>query len=532
MSKAKTTFIDVWKEYQAGVAYKTQIDLYENVKINQNFYLGKQWEGVNAPDIEKPVINICKQWVDYAISMLVSDDIGINVAMPDYLNPETKNALEYIVNSEIEKVIEETKFKTKTRTFMKNTAIDGDALYHWWYNTDKKADQPMIGAIDVEILDNTNVIFGDPAEQSVEGQPYIIIVSKLPIDKVKEMAGENEANIVMDADDYNQQEMDAKTTTNYATVLTKIWKEKILVNEKMVDTVMYMKSTQKVVLVPPTDLNCRLFPIVKMSWKVQKNSYHGISPLTEVRPNQIMINKFFMMINEYVKKTSFPKILYDMTKIVSWSNKPEALGVNGDPREAVAVSSPTAQFSPQITQYLENLMDKTKSVLGLFDTAVGDARPENTSAIIALQKSASQPLELQKLDYFQTVEDSVQIIMDLMASVYGVRQVKYDTENIQEGVLDFDFADLRDSSINVKVEIGTSAYWSAITQTQSLDNMYRMGIIPDPITYLEQLPSGILPSKSDIIDAIRVYQAQQQMMAQQGVQQQGQVDPNGQPIRQ
>lgn len=520
MIKTKTTPQEIWKEYQDGVSYKTTIDLYDNVKMNQNFYLGKQWEGVNAPDIEKPVLNVCKQWVDYAVSMLVSDDIGIKVKMPDYLQDATRKVLEGIVNNELNKVIENTKFKTKTRAFIKNCSIDGDAFYHWWYNTEKRTDQPIVGDIDVEILDNTNVIFGDPAEPTTEGQPYIIIVSKLPTDRVKDLAGDA-SDINDDTEDYNQQEMDARSTNKYTTVLTKLWRQE--------GSVHYIKTTQKVVLTPDTDLQCKLYPIVKMSWKVQKNSYHGISPLTEIRPNQIMINKFFMMLNEFVKKMSFPKMLYDMTKISSWSNKPEAIGVNGDPREAIAVSSPTAQISQQIIQYSENLIEKTKSVLGIYDVSLGNVRPENTSAIIALQKTASQPLELQKLDYYQTVEDSVHIMMDLMASFYGSRDVKFDTESSQDNMMKFDFSDLRDSSIGIEVEIGTSAYWSEITQIQTLDNMYRAGIIPDPITYLEQLPSGIIASTQDIIDAIYKKQ-QQEMMAQQamgqGVPNMGQPQPN------
>ena len=40
---------DVWAEYQRGVDYNTAIDLYETVRVNRNFFLGKQWEGLHAP---------------------------------------------------------------------------------------------------------------------------------------------------------------------------------------------------------------------------------------------------------------------------------------------------------------------------------------------------------------------------------------------------------------------------------------------------------------------------------------------------
>jgi hypothetical protein len=514
----KKDAIGIWGEYNDGVSYKTTLELYDNVKYNQNFYLGKQWEGVPAPDIEKPVLNIVKQWVDYAVSMLVSDDIGVNVTLPNYLSDETRTALEYVINEAIMKVLERTKFRTKTRGFIKNASLDGDSLFHWWYNTDKRKDQAFIGDIDLEILDNTNVIFGDPAEPNVEYQPYVIIVSKLLTDTVKDMAKANEGEVMDDADDYNQREMDAKTVKKYTTVLTKLWKED--------GEVRFMKTTQKLILVPETGLGQALYPINKMSWKTQKNSYHGVSPITEIRQNQIMINKYYMMLNEYVKKLAFPKLLYDMTKIATWSNKVEALGVNGDPREAIAVSSPTIQISTQIIDYINDLVDKTKAALGIFDVALGDVDPVNTSAIIAVQKSASQPLELQKLDYYQVVEDSVHIIMDIMAAFYGIRPVTFETDTVADGKMAFNFADLRNSDIEINVEVGAAAYWSEITQIQTLDNMYKAGIIPDPITYLEQLPKGILPNKGDIIDAIREMQQNAMMMQAQG------LDPaTGQPIQ-
>ena len=45
----------IWKEYNAGVDFKNQIDLYETVRNNENFYIGKQWEGVRSNGLPTPV---------------------------------------------------------------------------------------------------------------------------------------------------------------------------------------------------------------------------------------------------------------------------------------------------------------------------------------------------------------------------------------------------------------------------------------------------------------------------------------------
>ena len=49
---------ELFREYRKGIEHKERIGLYETVRQNENFYLGKQWEGVNAPDLDKPVFNV------------------------------------------------------------------------------------------------------------------------------------------------------------------------------------------------------------------------------------------------------------------------------------------------------------------------------------------------------------------------------------------------------------------------------------------------------------------------------------------
>ena len=50
MEENKITHESVWKEYQKDLAYKNSLDLFDKSKQHHNFFLGKQWEGLNAPD--------------------------------------------------------------------------------------------------------------------------------------------------------------------------------------------------------------------------------------------------------------------------------------------------------------------------------------------------------------------------------------------------------------------------------------------------------------------------------------------------
>lgn len=520
----------IWKEYQKAIDYKSTILLFDNVETNRNFYLGKQWEGVNAPNIEKPVINIQKKFVDYATSMIISDDIAVSCDVDESIEQTTRDALNYITSSLINQVFEQTKFKKKTRKFIKDAAVTGDGFFYWYFDPNKNKKGKYKGGIALEHIESTNICFGNPAEIDVDRQPYILVITKLPTEEVKELAKsygvaeENLNQIKKDGLDYNQVQSSARSIVDYTTVITKFFKKD--------DTVWCIKSVQDIVIKDEWDTKTQLYPIAHMPWIQVENSYHGTSPLTETRQNQIMINKYYMMLNQFVKLLAFPKIVYDRTKIKEWNNRiGQALGIDGDPNQAFVSSTPTIQLSATVINLIQDLIDKTKESLGIYDVALGNVKPDNTSAIIALQKTASQPLEFQRLEYLQVVEDSVRIIIDIMSAYYGTRELPYKTKD-GNGVIAFNFSDLDYNEFGMNVEVGQAAYWSEVTQIQTLDNMYKMQIIPDAITYLEQLPNGILKNKAEIIESIKkvVQEQKDEQMAMMMVQQaQAQQVPQGTP---
>ena len=53
----KKTPDEIWEEYEKGKSYNNSIDLYDVVEKNENFFIGNQWEGLIAPDLDKPVLN-------------------------------------------------------------------------------------------------------------------------------------------------------------------------------------------------------------------------------------------------------------------------------------------------------------------------------------------------------------------------------------------------------------------------------------------------------------------------------------------
>ena len=65
------------------------------------------------------------------------------------------------------------------------------------------------------------------------------------------------------------------------------------------------------------------------------------------------------------------------------------------------------------------------------------------------------------------------------------------------------------------VDIGAADYWSEITQTATMDNLYRNGILTDRLTYIESIPDKNIKNKEKIVAAIRQAQRQRKLQAEQ-----------------
>lgn len=562
--KIKTEPRDIYKEYMDGVSYNTSIDLYDNVEKNNNMYHDKQWEGVNAPDLDKPVFNFIKPVVNFYISQIVSDDISADFEVMGNALPNGAE-ISKILSKEIDIIMENTNAKSKHRRLLKNMAIDGDMCLYSYYDPEIEKTSPIIkeieqinplqeepilpqnepdfstfgmeqlfspaqtqpqdvmpleeyGRIKTEIINNTDIYFGNPINNEVEEQPYIILRQRKLTQNVREEAKKNHLpteDIMPDQEDNYDFLNDVSTEKYYTTVLIKFWKEN--------NSVWYIKVTKNAIVQEKTNLEYSRYPICFCNWESVKNSYHGVSPITGKRSNQIFVNKLYAMAMEYTKKMAFPKLLYDRTKISKWSNKiGEAIAVTGDPREALFANFQGANMSGQVMELVSSTIQQTKEMMGAYDAALGNVKPENTSALIAVQKSATMPLELQRQDFYDFIESMVRIWIDIMAHDYGVRMMDQADDMGNEIRVPFDFNDLQSLKYKLNVEIGPSAYWSELTQIQTLDSLLRNQIIPDAVTYLENVPDGYIKGKSAIIAKIKELQ-QQQAAAQQAAAQQAQM---------
>ena len=196
---------------------------------------------------------------------------------------------------------------------------------------------------------------------------------------------------------------------------------------------------------------------------------------------------------------AYPKVIFDKTKVAKWSNRVGAsIAVNGNVDGVAKIVDP-ATISPQISQFIDLAISYTQKFLGASDVALGDTRPDNTSAIIALQRAAATPMELTKQSLLQSIEELGRIYMEFMGEYYGDRYVEvrnpYDTEKV---VISFDFSTLKKVPCTVDLDAGAASYWSEIAAMQTLDNLLMQGKI-DTVEYLKRLPSGQITDRETLI---------------------------------
>lgn len=513
------TAVEIQERYEKAYDFNQNIGLYDTVKVNEDFFIGNQWIGVEANGLPTPTYNILKQVVNFQVSTITSENMVIQASPLASVSGMQVKKLERftkILNRQFAAIMEYNKIVTKMRELLRNAAVDGDGCMYFYFDPTIENNQLVKGEIVAEIIQNTRVHFGNPNCREVQLQPWIMTSIRRTVDDVRHLAKEYREVGCTEIEDPDSIKPDSEKFDNKYDSYTddKVTVLRYFYKNRDTGTIWCMDVVDKGVLRKPYDTMCKLYPFIWMSWDFIQDCYHGQAMVTGLLPNQKFINKMFAMVQISLMTTAFPKIVYDRTRIRGWDGSVgTAVGVNGNVSDVAKVLE-GATMNPQIAQFIDLSMDKTKSLLGANDVAMGDSRPDNTSAIIALQRAANTPMEMTKQAMFQCVEDMGRIWLDIISVKYGTRMVEMDMLEQQptqhplgmqledtEFVQPFDFSMLKGLSFAIKQDVGISSYWSEIAAQQTLDNL----LMNDRITfrqYLERTPNTNIPMRQKLLDEV------------------------------
>ena len=467
----------IWRKYERDRDYKRSIGLYDRVRRNEAFYLGRQWEGLRVQSLDPLIFNVLRRCVNLFVSMLVSDDVAVR-AQPFDMDDEGRKTARVL----------EARVRVGHRTLGRESAWPSAAekclcrrrrmLLHA-LDPALETGQAVKGDIVAELIDSTNVCFGNPACDEVQRQPYLILAMRSRRGRGAQgsarnglSAAEAEAIVPDDTEDYLRYRLNGENGP---------WT--VLLHMRRTENgIAFTKTTRTAIVMREKELPYRYYPVTHLCWNRVRGSCHGESPLTEAIPNQIAINKLYSMYVQCIKQVAFPKIIYDMTRFPNgWSNDVgKAVGMRGNPNEAIATAFKAPDISSQVLSLLKQMMNDTAELMGASEAALGTVKPDNTSAIVAVQNATAAPLELTKMEFYRFTEDWARIFLDLMGAHYGVRTVVVADEPGETPYRQsFDFSTIAGQDLRLQVDVGAASYWSETMQTTTNDHLLESGVITD-----------------------------------------------------
>jgi hypothetical protein len=541
-----------WQLYEAGKKYNNSLkpSYYDTVDANLAFFEGDQWRNLEADNMPKPVFNIIKRVGTFFVSSLTTSKTKLH--FEPLLNADNGDSEELapsdFANAMVSNLFEKFKMDFRIKDALFDGVKTGDYCAHFFFNTDKTpyGNQygDIKGEIEMELVDGSNVFFGNANNPKVDSQPYIIISGRDMVQNLKEEAQrykqkEQEVDGIVADKNYNEQSGDSGKIEVEADAYGKalyiiVYRRKKVkrpsfdeMGEPLLDeqgkpiteevyAITATKSVENAYIYKDIDTGMSHYPLAWGNWEKQKNQYHGRALCTGILPNQIFINRMFAMVMYHLMMTAFPKAVYNADIIPNWSNEiGSAIGVSGmdlnSPIKNVAGYLEPGNMSNQIIQTIELAMQYTKETLGINDASLGNIDPKNTSAIIAVQKSSAIPLENPKANLYEWIEDIGQILMDMMGTYYGVRPVVIEVEG-QKQVVEYDFSLFKNTWLNVRADVGEASYWSEIASLSTLDMLLDREKI-EFVDYLERVPDEYIPQKQELISKIKQQIEEQQMMA-------------------
>ena len=537
-------------EYEAGKRFKATLGkrgLFEQNKVNERFYVGDQWHGVHC-GADKPLVreNIIKRIGDYKMAFITSAPLAVNYtadgvpntletkeqthllksklckaqgdgAIPQTFNDELCNRplrsaeeLNLVMSamSDYFKVTAERvgldgiKEKALRNAYMFGTGI----VYTYWDErertglyADTSRKHPIYGDIRCEVLDVENVTFGDPACDNLQEQPYILISQRKSLAELRRLCRKNGLKAHASALKADEPAATEEEEQKKATLITKLYKS--WDDEGKTYRILATQTCGEVTVRKPWDIGVRRYPLSVFCWERRKNCAYGESEITYLIPNQIAINRMVTASVWAVMMMGIPIMVVNGDVVPQkLTNDPgqviKVFGSGEDVQSAIRYVQPP-NFSPKFNENIASLISNTMNQAGANDALLGNMRPDNTSAIIALREAAAMPLQSLQTRFYGFMEDLARTWAEFWVMQYGRRALKIEDEN---GIwyLPFDGSRYRDVLISVQVDVGASSMWSEMESIQTLDNLFDRGIV-NVEQYLSRLPKGIVPNLNGLL---------------------------------
>lgn len=476
---------DEWKLYEKGKSYNMSMGLYEDTEKNHNFYHGNQWGKARLGNIKPITLNLIKMVVKTKVGRLNSYLYQIVFNSNYYENYEEQQKLEVLcksLNRYCNKMWEQSQVNKKIREIIKDSCIDSEGIIHA-YEKDEN--------IEVEVIDKTNIYYGNENDDDIQAQPYIIISYRRTVDSVKEEAMKNNMpqeeidKITADSDFEEQAGRDKRVDeiSPMCLVLLKYYKKN--------GTVWITKSTRTAKIKKEADTKLTLYPVAHMVWEDVKGYARGNGEVKYLIPNQIEVNKTATRRALAVQLGAYPKLVANTDYITDTSSLEKVgatinlTGMGADDVNKVVGYLKPAVMTADAFNLQQDLMKTSQELAGAGDVVSGNVDPTQASgkAILAVQQAAREPLneQLEKMKTF--LEDLARIWYEMLQtySINGIVVTKEGKDKNTGKTIEIPYTiryeDLQALKFNIKIDITPHSAYDKYAQEQSLENLMTSQII-------------------------------------------------------
>lgn len=514
MKKKEQNITTVWEEYQRGIDYNYQQQLYEKSKRNYNFYLGNQWEGAKLSGIQPITLNIIKSIVKYKVGVVKTNAYQIYFNSETYENQEEREKLEDIcnmLNRYANRLWEKNKLNKTVRNCINDACIDNEGIVYFYADPDTDSNN-----IFCEQVNRTNIYYGNENDDDIQNQPYIIISFRKTVDEVKEEArangiSEKEIDLIVEDQDIEEQSGRDKRTNEISPmclVLLKLYKKNGKVWAK--------KCTKLATVMKDSCLEIDLYPVAHVLWERVKGSARGQGEVEWLIPNQIEINKTATRRALAVKMVAFPKLVAN-TKYISNTRSLSKVGTtievnefNADDVNKVVNYLKPAAISSDAYNLQKELQEETQNLAGASDTATGNVDPTKAAgkAILAVQQASQQPINEQVEAYKDFIEDIARIWFAMLKanSVKGITLIRekkdYANNTTLEEVYKMSQKELQKYDLDIKIDITPKSAFDKYAMELSLENLLSSKQI-DFEEYVKALPEDATMPKSKLKEILK-----------------------------
>ncbi len=498
--------IEIYAQYQNGSSFKASIGnkgLFEQNKINEQFFIGDQWYGANC-GADKPLVrhNVIKRIGDYKMSQILKNKTGMSFSAEgiSHLDDEEISGVMSTLKSCYSATCERVNFDVLSASVLRSAYISGTSLLYTYWNpdlstgtfADSKRSIPIKGDISCEILKIEDVVFGDPYCEDIQSQPYIIVSSKKNTENVLREAR------LYGADLSTLSLIEESAQNGKITVLTKLYK--VLKRDGSAE-VKGIKVISNAVVRPEFSTGLRLYPLAQLNWESRNNCPYGESEITYLIPNQIAINRLITANVWSAMSSGLPIMLVNGDTVnEKITNEPGQIikiyGSNEDVAGAVKYVTPPSHIK-DFDDTVNNLINNTLTQSGANEVALGDSRADNATALIAMRDAALTPLQIVKNRYFAFLEDVARIWADFWITHYGNRSIKL-PENGTYTYIPFDGDRYKELIVSTKIEVNQDTVYTDREQLDTLITLFDKGIISKE-QLLKRIPQGLVSDITELL---------------------------------